>query len=543
MATLIRCLGIVLVLLGLSGEAGAQVQASLDRSQLRLGEVANLSIRGGQPGDTPDFAPLERDFLLYAPTLRRQSVLANGQFIVQVEHTIGIEPRHAGELVVPALRVGQHWTQPLLLQVDGVEAGSSAAGSDAPLVFVRTRLDSERPWVHQSVGVVVALYYATALASGELVQEAPDGAGLQRVGEDRSDQAVVAGRHYNVVERRYLLLPERSGPLALPPARFRGRAADGGRGRLLAAQQDPALQVEVQPQPASAPSPWLPLHGLRLAWTQVPQRAAAGQGFELELVAELDGASRAQLDTLPVPAAGPGYRLYPQATEVEERFDSERPLLRLRRRVVVVAAVPGTLQLPGIALDWWNVDSGQAERARLAPLSIAIGPAQPGPPLDPARPAAAAPAAPAAAGEGAGPLRWPWWGTGLLLLAGGALLAAGARRRGRDTLATPAAGAAVAGDAALERVLAEGSLQEIIDALAARAGVDGFAALLAALDDPQQRQALAAAEQAWWGRSGGDRVAARARLRRAFAAGPRCQDPLPAASVDPLPPLYPPPSP
>lgn len=534
MAALIARLAVLWLLalcLPAQAQAQATLQASLDRDQLVLGEVATLTIRAQQAGEAPDLAPLERDFLVYAPTLRRHSVMRNGQFTVQVEHSVGIEPRRSGLLTVPPLRVGAQWTPALALQV---AEGDARTGQAPALAFIRTRLDTGRPWVHQSVGVVVALYYATALASGELVQEAPEGAGLQRVGDDRTDQAVVDGRHYNVVERRYLLLPERSGALPLPPARFRGRVADGGRGRLISARQDPAVVVQVQPQPAAAASPWLPAHGLSLRWEQVPLRVAAGQGVELLLVADIDGASRAQIDTLPLPAAGAGYRLYPQATEVEERFDGDRPQLRLRRRVVVVPQAPGTLTLPGLQLPWWNAGQGLAAQATLAPLTLLVGP--------PLSAADAAAAALPGAGEGraapppATPVARRWqppllWTALVLLLAGCTLLAAGLRRRRRPAPVLPAA-------SPLPALLATGSLQEIIDALAGQAGVAGMAGVLDALADDAQRQALAHAQQVWWGPAAGDRVAARERLRQAFATGPRWHRPRPVADVDPLPPLY-----
>ena len=518
----------LLLVLCLPSWALAAVQAQLDRNQVRLGEVVTLTLRSDHAGQAPDYAPLEQDFLLYAPSVRRHSVMRNGRFVSEVTHVVGLEPRRAGALQVPSLQVGGQWSAPLLLQVvDG-----PLQGAGPPQAFLRTRLDTASPWVHQSVGVVVALYYASALASGELVQEAPEGAGLQRVGNDRTDQAVVDGRHYNVVERRYLLLPERSGTLTLPPARFRGRAADGGRGRLLTAQQDPPVQVQVQGQPAHAPRPWLPAHAVSLRWEQVPLRVTSGQGFDLVLLAEIDGASRAQLDALPLPAAGPGYRLYPHATEVEEVFDGQRPQLRLRRPVTVVAQAAGHLTLPGIVLPWWDVASGKAAQATLAPLPLQVLPATaaavlPDTPPEPVQsvPASGPVAADAAARGGV------WLAVGLLL-AGGLLLWWTMHRRTRPVAAVAAQSLDLA------PLLAQGSLQEIVDALAEAAGVAGMAAVLQALADPAQRQALQDAERVWWSASAGDRVAARDRLRRAFASGPHWQPPVAPVPPSALPPLY-----
>ena len=527
------------------GSVHASVHASLDREQLVLGEVATLTIRAAQADSGPDYAPLERDFLIHSPNLRRYSEMINGRFSTRVEYVLAIEPRRAGQLQVPALRVGNHYTAPLLLQVvDAAVAGRNGQGSAPPLTFIQTRLDTDSPWVHQSVGVVVALYYATQLASGELIQQAPEHAGLQRFGQDSVSQAMVDGRHYNVVERRYLLLPERSGPLQLPPARFRGRAVGGGRGHLLSAEQSPAVRIDVQPRPDNAPDPWLPAHAVSLEWQVVPDRLEAGRGTELVLYAQLDGATRAQLDTLPLPAAGPGYQLYPQATEVEETFHADRPQLVLRRRVVLVADSPGVLQLPALELPWWQVDQGRLRKAvqpaiQFEVVAAATGDGHAGS-LPQAAPSAGANALPARSLPGGGnSTRWWYAGAATAMVLGLLLLLQQRRRAGSvAAMALPAASGRPS-LLQLQAQLDQGGLQDIIDTLAAMVGVDAGPALLAALQQPEQRQALIQAEQAWWGAGKGDRVAARAALRRAFAGGPVYTQPAPAAGKDdPLPPLY-----
>lgn len=530
--------------------ARAQVQASLDRDRLNLGEVATLTISSsGSTDASPDFSPLEQDFLIYAPNQRRYSEMINGRFSSRVEYVLGIQPRRPGRLVVPSLHMGSQRTPALELLVQASATPGADAVAGPPLSFIRTRVDTAQPWVHQSVGVVVALYYATQLAAGELVQDAPEQAGLQRVGDDRVDQVMVDGRHYNRVERRYLLLPERSGSLTLPPARFRGRAVGAGRGQLLSAQQDPPLQLQVRARPADARSPWLPLHDLLLGWQVVPQRIEAGRGVELVLEAQLDGATRAQLDTLPLPAAGPGYQLYPQATEVEESFHGDRPQLLLRRRVVLLAEAPGTVQLPALELGWWQVEQGQWRRTVQPAVSITVVAAGAGGRAAGGTPPVAVPMPMDERGVDAVapvlPARGAWYGwTGLaalLLLALAGLLWWWQRRAHNPP---PAALPAVTrpGLAQLQQQLAQGGLQDILDTLMAMAAVNGRQALYQALADPQQRQALEQAEQVWWGVQQGDRVAMRSRLRQVFASGPQWQPATPhrATVADPLPPLYPP---
>ncbi|TWH16320.1 BatD family protein, partial [Pseudoxanthomonas taiwanensis] len=159
-----RLRGACLALLWLlAGVAGAETRAWLDRSQVREGETVTLNIQTDQPGVAPDYTPLQADFEVGSPF--RSDTAGRG-----VLFGVRLVPRRAGALEVPALRVGAERTPPLALRVGGER--QDARGE----VFLETRVEEEAPWVQQSVGVSVRLYFATPLLSGELTQEPPEGA-------------------------------------------------------------------------------------------------------------------------------------------------------------------------------------------------------------------------------------------------------------------------------------------------------------------------------------------------------------------------------
>src|SRR5690606_17254443 len=145
---------------------------------------------------------------------------------------------------------------PLTLHVSAAAPAPARAGG---VVFIEAEADATSPYVQQAVGYTVRLYYATSLISGQLDQDPPEGATLQRVGEDMQYQREIAGRRYTVVERRYLLIPERSGALTIPGARFRGQGMGGffddlfGDGRRELNARGPSQALQVRPVPANAP--------------------------------------------------------------------------------------------------------------------------------------------------------------------------------------------------------------------------------------------------------------------------------------------------
>ncbi|MBB6339795.1 hypothetical protein FHR59_004100 [Xanthomonas arboricola] len=550
---------------------GAVTRAWLDRDSANAGDVVMLNIETDQRGVDPDYTPLRNDFALGAKSANQQMQVTNGSVTVRALFGVVLTPRKSGELIVPAIRVGNERTEPLRLQVgaSASDAGSSASGAAAAQgnedAFVQTQVDDPQPYVQQSVGVVVRLYFATQLASGELDLEAPDGASLQRIGDDVSSVKVLNNRQYNVVERRYLLVPERSGRLVLPSARFNGRSVGGffddyfGRGNGELSARSASIPLQVRAQPANAPQPWLPLRSLQLRYTTTPQRATAGEAAQLVVEASARGATQAQFPELPTPSV-PDAQVFAEPPQYEERFVDGSPQLRLTRRYSIVPNRAGPLVVPGLQVAWWDVGAAAAKTAALPDLTLDVAAgsgafAAPAPAPTPAASPSPDNAAPTAAAgtlslQQAAATQRPWgWiaaTSGFALLWIATLVWALLRRRG-GSHGAPVINASDAaapgrrvthGVAELRRALDTGGMDDVAAVLCGMAGVTDIDSVLAALSDPAQQAAVAQMQRARWG-GDGDVTSARSALREAFAKGPRWRHAT-AAEPEVLAPLYPP---
>ncbi|KLD72133.1 BatD family protein [Xanthomonas pisi] len=559
--------------------AAAVTRAWLDRDSASAGDVVMLNIETDQRGVDPDYTPLRNEFALGAKSASQQMQVTNGSVTMRALFGVVLTPRKSGELIVPAIRVGNERTEPLRLQVvasandpasNGARSGGNGnAGASSPSeaqgneeVFVQTQVDDPRPYVQQSVGVVVRLYFANQLASGELDLEAPDGASLQRIGDDVSSVKLVNARQYNVVERRYLLVPERSGRLLLPSARFNGRSVGGffddyfGRGNGELSARSASIPLQVRAQPGNAPQPWLPLRSLQLRYTATPQRATAGEATQFVVEASARGATQAQFPELPTPSV-PDAQVFAEPPQYEERFVDGSPQLRLTRRYSIVPNRAGPLVVPGLQVAWWDVGAGAAKTASVPDLTLDVA-AGSGAFATPAPAPAASPSSTAAApAPTAGtlslqppPSQRPWgWiaaAVGFAVLWLMTLVWVVLRRRGGVHGApksnggdTPVPGKrATHGVAELRRALDSGGMDDVATVLCGMAGVADIDSVLAALADPAQRAAVARMQRARWG-GDGDVAGARSALREAFAKGPRWRH-ASAAEPEVLAPLYPP---
>ena len=547
---LLQSLACLLLLVSLS--ATAKTRAWLDRDHIALGDTATLNIET-DTGAAPDYAPLTDDFELSGRTSRRQVELGGGKVTSRTLYAVALRPLRAGVLTVPGIVVGGETTNPLPLVVGPASiTPPSPAGVD---VFVESEPDDSAPYVQQAVGWTVRLYSAVPLVSGQLDQPVPPGASLTQVGEDLRFERQVGGRDYSVVERHYLLVPDRSGVLEIPGAVFRGRGVSGffgdlmGRGDRLQATA-PAQRIQVQPVPAQAAQPWLPLHGLDFRYLATPSGARAGEAATLTVEAVVDGASGSQLPELDLPAID-GVQVFPEPVQADERWVDGRPQVTLRRQFALVPSRAGVLKIPGAQWQWWDVDTDQCATASLPTLEldvtaaapIATGGAAPGVATgSPGSGNAIVPTPAATADHRLWILATVGFGVAwlLTLLWGLHRVPAGAPVTAART--DPARGGAPrrppADLAGFAKALDHGDFEEIATRLCALAWppAQDVDEVQTRLVDPAQRGAVAAMQRARWGN--GDGVAARRSMREAFSGGPQWRE-SPAQPSSLLPPLYP----
>jgi hypothetical protein len=528
-----------------------QLRAWLDRDRIALGETATLNIEIERAdADAPDYSPLLGDFRLSGNTSSRSFESVNGTSRVRTLFAVALQPRREGVIGIPGLLVGGQRTQPLTLTVTPSSSTPAHAGD---VVFIESEADAQQPYVQQAVGYTVRLYSATPLVSGQLDQAEPDGASLQRIGDDVQYTREIAGRRYTVVERHYQLIPERSGTLAIPGAQFRGRGAGGffddlfGDGQQELQAGGAPRVLDVRAIPASAAQPWLPLRALTLRWLSAPQDARAGEAVAVTVEAIADGATAAQLPELQLPSI-PGAQVFADPPQSDETFVDGRPQVKLVRRFSIVPSQAGTLRIAGPKLPWWDVRAGSARTASLPDLDVQVAAGANG---ASAAPVAGAPAA-ATAGDDRGWMRVPGvqgevrpWAFAAAAFALLWLITFmwGLHRHPQAPASTEDGNASgrmptASPPLSLKHALDNGDLGDVAIALVAMAvpPVADLDALKPRLADARQREAVDALQRARWG--DGDGTAARAALRAAFKHGPQWRKPVVAAQV-PLPPLYP----
>lgn len=363
----------------------ASVQATLNRNTVQLGETVTLNLRindydGNLP--VPDFSALNQDFSILGTSQNRSLSIINGRRTSELTLGVALRPRHTGTLQIPALTLAGMQTAPLQLQVDPVDPNAaSAAHGD---VFMETEVEPGHAYVGQQLSYVVRLYYAVNISDGALDTPQIDGMQVSRVGDDLNYTAERGGQTYHVLERRFALIPERAGRIAIPPLGFQGEMADPrdpnsffGSSTPVSASA-PGASVEVQVAPADwGKTAWLPARQLTLTlngWPGPHDPVRVGQPLNLSMKLQATGLPFEVLPALSLPSID-GVTVYPDKPVTDTGNDGRWLTGHREQAFAVVPTREGTLSLPATTLKWWNVQANKMEVAQIPARSVNVLPA------------------------------------------------------------------------------------------------------------------------------------------------------------------------
>jgi hypothetical protein len=499
----------------------ADVQATLDRSTVALGETVTLNLHiEGDAGNIamPDLSVLGKDFDMLGTSQNSSLRVVNGAATSELILGVVLRPLHAGTLQIPSLNVAGSRTAPLQVEVTaGSPADDATAHRD---VFMESQVEPNHGYVGQQLSYVVRLFFATSISDGSL--EAPQLNGLQfnKIGDDANYSVERGGRQYHVLERRYAVVPQHAGSVEIPELNFQGVAMDpsdpdsffGARKPVSASA--PAVSIEVKPTPADwGGTAWLPARQLTLTLDGLPDAqnpVRVGQPLNLTMNLQATGLPA---DTLPALSLPPldGATVYPDKPSTTSRNDGPWIVGQRQEAFAVVPNRAGTLTIPATTLKWWNVLTDRMEVAQIPAHSFTVLPPMGGSDVQTAKPAESSTVAPtiasAPATATAANTPWRWIALGSIALWLISLLAWLLWRRGRRKPSPPATAAAVHPNAsARERqqaflAAARGSDTAaqvrglLVWARAERPAIQHLGDLSALLGDETQRAAIARLQQ------------------------------------------------
>ena len=415
----------------------------------------------GAVDDEPDFKPLERDFRVLGRNQQTSIRLLNGHQRRSTMWTLSVLPKHGPPLVVPSIAFGTLKTAPLPLTF---ASGAASAPPDDGLLL-ESEATPTQPYVQQEVLYTVRLWRRYEISNASLSEPAFSGdVVVKPLEEERRSEQQRNGQRYEVVEKRFVVYPQKSGPLTIKPAEVTAQVVKRNFSLFDNFSQAMAtrrvvsnpVSLEVRPVPAGFPQgkPWLPARALSLQDDWVPdlRRAKLGEPVTRTLTLWADGLTAGQLPPLVVepPAGWKGYPERPQTNDQQQDGGFHGVLAQ---KLALIPQRAGSAEVPALEIPWWNTTTDSLAMARVAPVTLEAEavPGQPAPPeasaptpVPPAQtsavPSAQPPPGPAPSEAGLGASTWRWLAALAVL---GWLLTAFLYWHRAPAAASPAAGGAI----------------------------------------------------------------------------------------------------
>jgi hypothetical protein len=387
--------------------AWASITANLDRDHIAPGETVRLTLQRDGSGGQPDISPLRADFNILGTSSGSSMQFINGQASSHTSLEVMLAPKHAGTLAIPPLKWDTQSSPALTLQVDGKAAdGTQGQGTaaDASHIFITETVDQRQPYVQSATLLTVRLFTDQPLYQATLDLPANSDVQVRQLGKDSQHSETRNGRTYQVIERRYLLLPQRSGKVSLPGAVLDGQVQVQDERMASPFANDPffahafdnlpmpgmlsslrpvhlqgnPLPLDVQPRPAAASDKiWLPAQRVKLDETW-PQGATlhVGEPITRHLHLEALGLTGDQLPDLSTLLALPdGVKAYPDQAKTSDQAEGGTVLGSRDQDIALIASRPGPLVFPAVQLAWWDTVNKVEHQISLPSHTVNILPA------------------------------------------------------------------------------------------------------------------------------------------------------------------------
>jgi len=365
----------------------ADIEVSSDRDSVQQDEAFVLTYSAHEtPAADPDFSVLEKDFDILGQSQNKQVSLSGGHYQETSEWVLSLVARQPGVRVVPPVAFGSDRSGSLTITV-------LAAGSPDPQqtdeVFMEVTADPGEPYVQAQSLYTVKLFSQTGFNGGELSEPAAEHVLIQRLGDDRRYTTARQGHPFEVIERRYAVFPQQSGPLTIGslilttrvPVRSGGAGVNpflGSRLQLKRLQSKP-VTLTVKPVPRTFGNhPWLPAEQVVIqeSWSGSLDQLKAGEPVTRTLTLTAKAATLGMLPTL-APADIPddqdkAIRAYADQPVLNEERLSTGVISIRHQKIAYVPSHAGSMTVPALDIHWWNTRTHQSEVAHLPAHTLTV---------------------------------------------------------------------------------------------------------------------------------------------------------------------------
>ena len=358
------------------------LEVSVDRAELARGETLTYTIRiyEQRQGMQLDLTPLTEDFDVLGTRTSSQVRSINGQVESWTDYIVTLFPLTEGELTIPPIEINNLQTEPILISV--VNEGPRS-NQDNDELFLEIEVNKEALYVQEQLLFTVKLYYTiNGIRNPQFTELEMEDTVIQLIGSPNQYEQIIEGVRYGVYEKRYVIFPQRSGPLEIPDILFRGEVTDGSSNfvfrnlntrRVTAFIEGITISVNERPVAAQEFDNWLPVTNLSISeeWSTDLENLSVGDSITRTITLTADGLDGAVLPPFS-PETLDGINVYQDPASIERTYVDGSIVGTRVESSTLVPVIAGTIEIPEIVIPWWDVSGDELKEAVIAAKTIQV---------------------------------------------------------------------------------------------------------------------------------------------------------------------------
>jgi hypothetical protein len=350
----------------------AALTASVDRNPVLTGEFFNLTIRADKTikGEQPDTAALLKHFVVGPTSTRSSTNMINGQVSRSTQWQIELMARKPGTYTINSFNIGGMTSTPITIRV---AASADDNNSADKVAFIKTSMTSTSLFVQQAGVYKVQLFLSQDIADGQLETPKLDDANVTPLGKQKENYEIIEGVRHLVIEREYLIQPQKSGEYTIKSPYFKGRIRDRNyRSRSISAMGED-INLTIKPIPEKVTGNWLPseLVTLNEEWQPEEQQYQVGDPITRTITLTALGITKEQLPEITIPNVS-GIRSYSDQSQINNTVRNGRVISQKVESFALLPQMPGQYTMPEVRIPWFNIVTNRIEYASLPERKITI---------------------------------------------------------------------------------------------------------------------------------------------------------------------------
>ena len=190
------CMALIVSTLFLTSSLDAAVTVRVDRSTVQITDSIRVVFETDQDvSSRPDFSPLDLAFDVLGTAQSTNVNIINGKMRRSASWTVDLMAKREGALTIPAILIGNEFTEPVSIKV--TPAATGPGGATAGDIFLEVEVDATQPYVQGQVIYTVRLLRAVQISNASLTEPTVSGGDIviERLGDDVGYETQrVAGR-------------------------------------------------------------------------------------------------------------------------------------------------------------------------------------------------------------------------------------------------------------------------------------------------------------------------------------------------------------